>query len=218
MYKNEEVLNYADREEVILTTEDREITLTKMELGNLYLATGQIVANDPLFCWELTPFTVTVKPGYYSVSISVVHFKHNEDRRVALAMLKLSDKKPVRWELALTSEDAETGVDKLGKDGFFGYGVDSGTGGFMDKTVAEKIATDNIDIYEEFSEEFDASYVSTYCYLLCNSFGGEHKDLACFSTGWGDGRYPSYFGFDEEGNPCSLVTDFFILPYIPYEE
>jgi len=216
MYKNEEILNYADKEEVTLTTEDGEITLTKMELGNLYLATGQIVANDPYICFETTPFIITEKPGYYPVSISITHYKHtgSEDKRVALALLKLSDKKPVRWEMALTSENTAEELEKLGKDEFFGYGVDSGTGGFMDKTVAEKLAAGaGANVYDKIAKEFNASYVPTYSYLLCSAIGGEHKDFACFSSGWGDGCYPSYFGFDEEGNPCALVTDFCILPY-----
>ena len=43
MYKNEEILNYVYKDEVILTNEDRETTLTKIDIGNLYLATGQII-------------------------------------------------------------------------------------------------------------------------------------------------------------------------------
>ena len=83
----------------------------------------------------------------------------------------------------------------------------------MDRTVAERIASDtDTNFYEKFEAEFEASYIPTYNYLLCSAFGGEHKDFACFSSGWGDGYYPSYFGFDEEGNPCALVTDFCILP------
>jgi hypothetical protein len=32
-----------------------------------------------------------------------------------------------------------------------------------------------------------------------------------FSSGWGDGSYPSYFGLDAEGTPLVLMTDFQIL-------
>ena len=37
------------------------------------------------------------------------------------------------------------------------------------------------------------------------------NDFAAFSSGYGDGAYPSYFGFDEDGKPCVLVTDFLVL-------
>jgi Protein of unknown function (DUF4241) len=31
------------------------------------------------------------------------------------------------------------------------------------------------------------------------------------SGGWGDGRYPSFFGFSAEGHLCMLLTEFFVL-------
>ncbi|MCL1895803.1 MAG: DUF4241 domain-containing protein [Clostridiales bacterium] len=216
MYINEENLNSAYEDEATLMSEGLEITLTKLSLGDLYLSTGLIVANDPFVCFETEPFTISVEPGHYPVTISVAHYPIREtvgeDRRVALAMLRFSDQKPVRWEMAVTSEKQAAGLSELGEDDFFGYGVDSGTGGFMDKAVADKIAKDtDTDFYEKFEEELEATYVHTYNYLLCSAYGGEHKDFACFSSGWGDGSYPSYFGFDDEGRPCSLVTDFCIL-------
>lgn len=34
------------------------------------------------------------------------------------------------------------------------------------------------------------------------------QDIAVFSSGWGDGFYFGHWGFDAEGCPCALVTDF----------
>ncbi len=34
--------------------------------------------------------------------------------------------------------------------------------------------------------------------------------IACFS-GYGDGFYPSWWGYDEAKGICALVTDFFVL-------
>nr|MCU0910302.1 DUF4241 domain-containing protein [Paracoccaceae bacterium] len=35
--------------------------------------------------------------------------------------------------------------------------------------------------------------------------------MAVFSSGWGDGWYASYWGFDQSGCLCALVTDFGVL-------
>ena len=224
MYINEEILSHAYADEVVLKLYGSVVQLKKIEMGRLHLPTGHIVANDPCLCFETAPFTITVAPGHYDVSISVVHFPPPEDpegksgqiydRRVALAMLKFSDKKAVRWEMALTS--GNDGVDTLAEGDFFGYGVDSGTGGFADKEIIDKIvqimddAHKNNDnsFYDKMDTEMHKTYVPTYSYLLTNITGGDEKQLACFSSGDGDGAYPSYFGFDEEGKPCCVVTDF----------
>jgi hypothetical protein len=36
-------------------------------------------------------------------------------------------------------------------------------------------------------------------------------NVVMFSSGEGEGFYPSYFGIDEEGDICTLVTDFRII-------
>lgn len=38
--------------------------------------------------------------------------------------------------------------------------------------------------------------------------------MAMFSTGWGDGSYASYIGYDAEGQIARLVTDFYLLDWM----
>lgn len=123
-------------------------------------------------------------------------------------MIKFSDRKPVKWEMALVGEEK---LAELEEDDFYGYGVDSGTGGFMDKSLADKVLELDLDIYDEFEKQFDETYVYTYSYAIGNLLGGEQNEVVAFSSGYGDGSYPSYFGFDEAGEPCVLVTDFLVL-------
>ena len=33
-------------------------------------------------------------------------------------------------------------------------------------------------------------------------------NVPIFASGWGDGAYPSYFGYDAEGNVCSVYIHF----------
>lgn len=36
-------------------------------------------------------------------------------------------------------------------------------------------------------------------------------NVMIFSSGYGDGFYASYWGFDDTGSPVALVTDFRVL-------
>lgn len=216
MYKNEKLLNLADHAEVKVVSEGKEFNLTRLEMGDLFLPTGKIVANDPFVLFETEPFTHAVPPGHYPVQLSVASMDSfgAEDKRVAMAMLKFSDKNVARWELAII-DGQEENLGGLGDDDFFGYGVDSGTGGFMDAFVANALTTDekykDEDFFEKFEEELKASYTHTYDYLLADVLDSGEKNFACFSSGFGDGSYPSYFGYDDKGEICRLVTDFLVV-------
>jgi hypothetical protein len=205
MVINEQVLGYAFESEITVPRKENDVILKKQDLGELYLPTGKIVANDPCAFFETEPFTVAVEPGSYPVSITVAY--KDDNKRVAFAMLRFSDNPPVRWEAAHTGEQ---NIDELDDDDF-GYGVDSGTGGFMDKSVADKITELDLDVYEIFEKQFDSTYVHTYSYAIGSITDGGQNEVAAFSSGYGDGGYPSYFGFDEAGKPCALITDFLVL-------
>ena len=46
-----------------------------------------------------------------------------------------------------------------------------------------------------------------------NTAPGENSPhgLVVFTSGWGDGVYPSYWGLDTSGIPVALVTDFLCI-------
>jgi len=143
MYKNEELLNSAYKQSATVESPEGQVAFTRHDLGALYLATGHIVANDPFVCYQADPFTVAVPPGAYPVSVSVADF--GNDKRVACAMIKFSDSPPARWEMAVVNDEQAAGLAGLDAESFFGYGVDAGTGGFMDKSVADKAKDKNFE-------------------------------------------------------------------------
>jgi hypothetical protein len=55
------------------------------------------------------------------------------------------------------------------------------------------------------------TYRGTRSWFDCRPSSERDENIICFSSGWGDGSYPSFFGFSAEGRLCALVTDFFIL-------
>lgn len=181
--------------------------LQAQEIGALSLPTGRIVANDPCCLFETEPFVQAVRPGRYAVRLFVLHANH--DRRVAFAAVCFSEQLPRRFEMALT-QGQEIGA--LEDDEFYGYGVDSGTGAFMDAAtcaVYEKVAGTEDAVFAPLDQALEESYVPTYSVANVPLEAG--GNIVAFSSGWGDGCYPSYWGFDEAGEVCCLVTDFCIV-------
>lgn len=183
--------------------------LTEQPLGNLHLATGRIVANDPLCLYELAPFEQQVPPGDYPVMVYVLHIQ--TDQRVAFAEVRFSNAVPVKFEPALLAGED---ISKLGEDSFYGYGVDSGTGGFMDEQTCRQIEQQNSEednvLLSMLDDALDETYVHTYAVAnVC--LPGTRDNVVAFSSGYGDGAYPSFWGLDKAGNRCCLITDFCIV-------
>ncbi|MFN3091294.1 DUF4241 domain-containing protein [Bacillus pumilus] len=159
---------------------------------------------------EGEPFNRTVKPGKYPVLLNIIRFE-NEDERIAYAIIKLSRKSSVKWELALSNGQIES--DLQGEQ-FSGYGVDTGNGCFIDDHVLKFILSEQSqkgedDIYDELEEALEKSYEDTRSWLVTHF--QEKVDLAIFSTGFGDGVYLSFWGTDENGDEVCLVTDFLLM-------
>ncbi len=192
-----------------LENQDMKEYFREQPLGKLALPTGKIIANDPLCLFETEPFVKSVPPGNYPVMLYIYHC--NTDQRVAFAEIRFSENMPVKYEPAITAEqDAAT----LERDEFFGYGVDSGTGCFMDEQACQKLLqlTDDLEdgILPEFNQKLEKSYIDTYC-AANYTLPGIKCNVAAFSTGYGDGAYPSYWGYDKSGKVCCLITDFCII-------
>lgn len=183
--------------------------IRRQDLGMLLLPTGRVAANDPCCFFEKEPFTRTVAPGEYPVRLFIL--ETSDDKRVAFAAVCFSEHVPQQFEPALTGGQDPSG---LAGDEFFGYGVDSGTGAFMDASacdVYEALLGQSEDsIYPPLDKALDESYV--YTYSVANVPLPESGcNIVAFSSGWGDGSYPSYWGLDGQGEICCLVTDFLII-------
>lgn len=178
-------------------------------IADLMVPSGRIVACDPFVYADAFPFARTVPPGRYPVVLALADFARSADQRVAAAMLRLRETEPVRWELATLGEDDTNGSK--------GYGVDSGMGAFMDDEAVEALlgimgeAGDDDYLLHRLEDQRGSG----------SSFGPEWFDLrldektglniALFTSGWGDGIYASYWGFDADGGLACLVTDLRVL-------
>jgi hypothetical protein len=194
----------------------QDVTISTHNIGDLTLTSGTLLPWDLLmipdhrYCLDRT-----VAPGRYPIVLSVANFLPTPDPRVAAAMLKMSDAAPVRWEPALVKQRNPDGGDR------FTYGVDSGTGSFMDTDVARTLAP---LVWEEWEDtnRFEQFCSHALVEMYKNSLGAHSRtgwanivvdedtgaNVVIFSSGWGDGAYASFWGFDARGNVANLVTDF----------
>lgn len=194
------------------TITDSEGTIATMRvhaLGNLVAPTGQIIACDPLTAVELTPFAQAIAPGNYPVLVSVAEL--GEDKRVACAMVRLSEAPVARWEMARL--EGQENITLL-EDEFFGYPVDAGVGCFLD--VRAGIALEaNYDsdeaYYEKLIEHLEEHRADTWEWANVAQDVASGANIVLFASGWGDGIYASYWGYAADGALVSLVTDFSVL-------
>lgn len=198
--------------------EDFNLFFRTKNLGILHLPTGKIVASDPTVFFDEEPFVIEVEKGSYDVILSIARINHL-DERVCYAMLKFKENKPIRWEFALRKGDD---ISKLNEGRFLGYGVDSGTGCFIDlesrEILNELYFDEELDFDNILCKEQEKNYVHTWDWINYNFEGLPNNNLIAFSSGWGDGGYASYFGFDENDQVVCLVTDFQVVRNSDVEE
>jgi hypothetical protein len=189
---------------------EKTLQIRLVSLGELYLPTGKIAAFDPSYS-KFDAFKFAVPPGRYPVWLAIVHDVHKfENTRVASAMIKFKQQEAATWSIAL--------LPKLGNapselDDFHCYGVDGGVGCFADATAASALAQTLADKnnYRSFSDNLIQNSVvpNRLCVnLLLDANTG--LNVCVFESGYGDGCYSSYWGFDTHGTIVSLATAFML--------
>ncbi|WP_456785720.1 DUF4241 domain-containing protein [Cellulomonas sp. P5_C5] len=117
-------------------------------------------------------------------------------RRVAFLEVRVAPQPPVRWEE----------VPSLG------FGTDGGDGGVLapgslDEPAAASDATfERIEVMYPDSD----SASGNVCVLRSTR---DHVDGVVFSSGWGDGGYPTFLGYDSAGQVVSVVSYGFVIPW-----
>jgi hypothetical protein len=204
-------------------------TMEVHTLGKLEVPTGLIIACDPFLGFDgASAFAESAPVGAFPVVVAVAAIEHVSkkskkrtlDRRVAYALLRFSTRKPVRLVMALKKGQS---LSKLGKDEIYGYGVDAGAGCFVDARIAAQLvkqdktnATPDDDMLPSATTLMDLFYgkgrsnIATWAHGILH-VEGSSDNLVAFSSGWGDGFYASYWGFDGDGEVAFLMTDFDVI-------
>ena len=192
-----------------------------LEIGSVSFPTGEVVVCDPLVEFaDARPYIQTIPAGRYPVTICVVPSEKYGDR-YACVKVAVSGEKPVRYELGLCGDEE---FDELGEDEFFGFCVDAGMGCVADAKTQE--AFKKYWKQRESEEEGIDYYNDLFCDLLEENakvlpkyqreggdwlnwtVPGTKLNFPIFASGWGDGVYPVYFGYDADGKVCGVYIHF----------
>ncbi len=159
-----------------------------------------------------------VVPGRYPLVLAVVEFSKPGDprvrphRRVAAARLQFREETATTWGLAgdLGDDSGEDRMSALGDSDFLGYGVDSGTGCFLDAAAAGALYAVTGDDGGPLEEAFDADPSGLLPVRFTDPVSG--AGLVAFRSGWGGGCYPTWAGHTAAGHAACLVTEFLVVP------
>jgi len=173
-----------------MTADGEIVTTTTLDAGALVLPTGQIVACDPILDPWVKPFSVTVPPDSYQVLLSLIQ----DD--VALVMVLFGEGTPMRWK-ATTPKS---------------FGVDSATGCLMDHKVSRLLHRKaDADKYEKYAHRFQNAldeHDGLWGNFCVDSSSG--ANVVLYHTWGGDGAFPSFFGYNSDGELICLVIDMFL--------
>ncbi|MGH3417740.1 MAG: DUF4241 domain-containing protein, partial [Actinocrinis sp.] len=149
-------------------------------------------------------------PGSYPVWLAIAEYfdpgnpqGHTDYAKVAAARLVIRNEPVTAWRVAVLDGQDEAA---LADDEYYGYPVDSGTGAFASPEVLD-------GLYDDLDEIADLSYDMVYA----GRDIGEYVDartgnnLVMFTSGGGDGHYPTWAGFTAEGEIACFLTEFVTL-------
>ncbi|MFX1449425.1 MAG: DUF4241 domain-containing protein [Promethearchaeota archaeon] len=177
------------------------------EAGELNISSGKLIACDPFSSLESEPLDENLKPGKYPVIISVVHYDVAAD--VASAMIRFKDGIPNKWVNAL-------GYDNHGRE--LAIPVDSAHACFIDAQSAQNLHDSlyakgwDQKAYDKFQQRIEDSMKKNFFLFADITITKENKgeNIIVFSSGYGDGGYPCYWGYNENGIICLLI-DFLVF-------
>jgi hypothetical protein len=183
--------------------------------GKITITTGEIVASDPFTSIDFPAFAQKVPVGSHPIRFAHPMMHGEAGGRVAFARVDFTQKPVASWKMAIKANNDPATLEP----GYiFGYPVDAGTGAFFDRQAALDILTQleqgklADDYYNDWISDGEAAGAKRGISFYLDVPVGP-CNVIMFTSGWGDGFYASYFGYDAEGQVASLLTDFQVLDW-----
>ena len=196
-----------------------------LDMGEIEFPTGDILVRDPLV-WlnrDEKAYLTSVPRGKYRIETLVV--KLEEDHyRYALSRVRFTESIPKIYYEALKGDE---NLDDVDGDSIFGFNVDAGLATIVDVATRnaycdfkDKWYAENSDknIYDDFFAEVFAKnaednpdYQREVGDWINFKIPNSELSIPMIQSGFGDGRYPVYFGYDENGKLCDLVVEYIYL-------
>ncbi|MFC6017568.1 DUF4241 domain-containing protein [Plantactinospora solaniradicis] len=169
--------------------------------GVLRVPTGAVIAADPGTLGSSDePYTVRVPAGDHPVLVAGLRRESEGWNETTAAMVRILDKPTASWELAVRPGQD---IRLLGDDEFYGFGVDTGTGAFLDAS-----GRDALGAAYEHRQQSDAREDDKETEVADPATG---TNLIAFPSGAGDGSYPVWIGRTADGEVTCLVADMLVL-------
>lgn len=181
-----------------------------IRVGLCPVPSGSLVAFDPCAAAECPPqpYLVTAPVGNYPLELCIA-FPQGERPVCAAARLRFNYEQPVHFEQALTGLEDESQLTT----GDFGFVSKSALGCLCDQSTLHKLqsyldgrvaARSPQNLFEQLfspmvqQQDHPGGWADW-------TLSGSQCRLPIFTTGWGAGEYPVYWGQDAEGRVCQLV-------------
>lgn len=200
------------------------LSIDQMVIGKVNIPTGKLLVCDPLVAIsESSPTLYDMAPkGKFDLEICVVKGGEYGDR-YATARIRFNEHKAVSFRDALFGNEDFENVEP---GAYFGFDVSAGMACICDSQTR--------DAYLAYEKEWSSKNDSNiYDGLLAKLFadnakknpnyqrqGGDWLDFAIpnsdqniimFQSGFGDGGYPIYWGYDEQNKICQIIVQFIDL-------
>ena len=206
--------------------------MDRLAMGEIPLPTGQVMAGDPfgyLDCPDATPYFQPrpVPQGSFPVEAAVLLPQEGDSEdwpRYAAVRVRFREEKAAVYEEALLGGEQ---LALLEEGQYFGFDVNSGLAAICDQETQEayRLFCDRWyqenpqgDLYRDYFEPlFLESWKKAPLYQrekgdwLNWTIPGTRLSMAIVQSGYGDGAYPAYFGYGEDGELCQLVVQFIDL-------
>lgn len=220
-------LKYISQTELSVDTIVRQFVQTDTRhwctVGMVDFPTGKVIVADPfyyLYEWGdveiIAPvLEIEIPQGSYRAEVSVM-LHERFGLRMCTARLKIKDTAAVRYDLAQPTE--ETAAMKCSDGVLTGFPVDGGMMCFCDVQTAEEyrqfLSENKIDdAYPQYFAEHlaqSAKNFPDYQYADGDFLEWANPDtsnrMVMIHSGFGDGFYQCYWGYDEIGEICELVV------------
>lgn len=190
--------------------------------GQLNVPTGQIVCTDPMYRELGLPQSWTIAKGQYPVYL-YIGLEEDFGGRVAYAELVVKDEIPTYWEISLIPEHLLADSFERKMNGV--YPVENGLSCFADFETYKIYDNEIKEFYQikkdgNFYNEVLAELFKANKEIPKSSRGEDwinykpanaDGNIIMFGSGFGDGLYPRYVGYDKDGNVVKFITDFIRL-------
>lgn len=174
-------------------------SFTAMDVGNIQVTSGKLVACDPINI-EYNPAFVDDFPiGTFPVQMARLESDN------VFCRIHFRNAEVAQWEVALQPWEKPV---VIGKQEPYCFGVDTGVGVLIDKDAKKAFVALGEDKVEQmFNWSESKPYPTAEIYPF-----GDHS-LVTYTTGAGDGCYAVYVGKDSSSQICRLLVDFSLVDW-----